>query len=51
MPSTVYNQKRHYLLVGSGTYITYNLLNTKFFYKVFQYILKTLETFNAKKHE
>ena len=59
--TTIYNQKSHFLLAGSGTAITYSPLNTKpkFFTEVFQYILKSLETFlipnyfytNAKKYK
>ena len=44
MPSTVYNQKSHFLLVGSGTTTTYGTSNTKFVNKVFQYTLKSPET-------
>ena len=39
-------KKSHFLLVGSGTTFTYSLSNTKFFDKVIQCVLKSLETFN-----
>ena len=58
MLRTVYNQKSHLLLVGSGTTTTLSHLSTKLI-KVFQYILKLIETFliqsyfysNAKKYK
>ena len=45
MPTTINNQKNHFLLISSGTTTTYSPSNTK---KVFQYILKLLETFKFK---
>ena len=35
MPSTVYNQKSHFLLVVSETATTYSPSNTKFSFKYF----------------
>ena len=40
VPSTVYNQKNYFLLVGSGAKTIYNPSNTNF---SFQYMLKSLE--------
>ena len=42
MPHTVYNQKSHFLPVGSGTTTTYSPSNTKF---SLQCILKSIKTF------
>ena len=59
MTRTVYNQKSHFLLIGSGTTTTYNDSNTKFLLKVLHYILKSTKLFliqnyfysNAKKYK
>ena len=45
VPRTVYNQDSHFLLVGSGTITTYSPSYKKIFNVVFQYILKSIESF------